>query len=625
MPNSTLRPAPAPVAAPFARMLAVALLATASTLTVAGPAWSRQAALDEIAPKSIGVEAPIRAVTLYRGRAMVSRVAPIPAEEGLFELRFEGLPASIDPESLQAAVSGGARLLDVRFETTVLASDASTNPALREAIQRLEAARRASERHGMEMAAIGNRHAFLEAIRAKTATETAKEVGTKALDPEALARQIAFIDSAQAQLIADRVKLDELVRTNTDEVRALEAEVQALGGATKVERTAIVSVGNARAVAAEATLRYLVRDAGWAPRYAVRADLDRQSLAIEYDAEIRQATGEDWNGVSLVLSTAEPTRRAAPREVPAAFVDLAPPPPTIGEPGGLAMRKGRGEGGGMRGTTGAPPADMAPDTPGAPVAGLAFEPAPGSESFGVAVNEALSRGFADAQASAAGSVVNYEIPRATTVPSDASRARRIRIATIDTAPSFTLVARPLVESSVYIRARAANSSGYQFLPGAASVFVGGDSVGVVTLPEVAVGGEMTFWLGVDPRVTAKRVLVRKESLVEGAFDKSDVTRWDFRVDLASTLSKPVEVELVDRLPVSRNKEIRIDLENDLKKGGAALASDAKYLADERPQGILKWLVSLPAQAEPGKPAAKSVAWGVRVSRPKGAPIVGLPE
>jgi hypothetical protein len=157
------------------------------------------------------------------------------------------------------------------------------------------------------------------------------------------------------------------------------------------------------------------------------------------------------------------------------------------------------------------------------------------------------------------------------------------------------------------------------------VFVGGDSVGVVTLPEVAVGGEMTFWLGVDPRVTAKRVLVRKESLVEGAFDKSDVTRWDFRVDLASTLSKPVEVELVDRLPVSRNKEIRIDLENDLKKGGAALASDAKYLADERPQGILKWLVSLPAQAEPGKPAAKSVAWGVRVSRPKGAPIVGLPE
>jgi hypothetical protein len=603
-------------------MLAVTLLAAASTLSVAGPAWATQAAMDEVAAKSITVEAPIRAVTLYRGRAMVSRVAAVPAEEGLFELRFEGLPASIDAESLQAAVSGGARLLDVRFETTVLASDASTNPALREAIRRLEAARRASERLGMEMTAIGNRHAFLEAIRAKTATETAKEVGTKALDPEALARQIAFIDSAQAQLIADRVKLDDLVRTNTDEIRALEAEVQSLGGATKVERTAIVSVGNARAAAAEATLRYLVRDAGWAPRYAVRADLDRQSLAIEYDAEVRQATGEDWNGVALALSTAEPTRRAAPRDVQAAFVDVAPPPPPIGEPGGLEMRKGLGEGGRMRGTTGAPaPAGV----PGAPSDDLVFAAAPSIDSFGVAVNEELSRGFADAQASTAGSVVSYEIPRATSVPSDASRARRIRIASIDAAPSFTLVARPLVESSVYIRARAANSSGYQFLPGAASVFVGDDSVGVVTLPEVAAGGEMTFWLGVDPRVSAKRVLVRKESLVEGAFDKSDVTRWDFRVDLASTLPKPVEVELVDRLPVSRNKEIRIELENDLKKGGAALATDAKYLADERPQGILKWIVALPAQSEPGKPATKSVAWGVRVARPKGMSIVGLPE
>ena len=40
---------------------------------------------------------------------------------------------------------------------------------------------------------------------------------------------------------------------------------------------------------------------------SVRADLDGGSLAIEYDADILQATGEDWTNVALTLSTARPS------------------------------------------------------------------------------------------------------------------------------------------------------------------------------------------------------------------------------------------------------------------------------------------------------------------------------
>ena len=611
---------PAGLPRSFARTLALAILASAPTLLVPAPAFARQSADELPAPTVVVADAPVRAVTLYRGQAMVTRAAAAPAAKGVFELRFEGLPPSVDPESLQATVAGGAKLLDVRFETTVTRSDAATNPVLREAIARLDAARRLAERQGMELAAIANRHAFLEAIRSKTATEAAKEIGTKDLDTKALAQQMEFLDAAQAALIADRVKLDDAVRATADEIRVLESQVQSLGGETKVERVAVVSIGKASAAPAEVALRYLAREAGWAPRYAVRADLERKSLTVEYDAEIRQATGEDWNGVALVLSTAEPTRRAAPREIASAFVDLLPPPPAAGEPGG-ARPKG-GEGGRDRGTTGAP--EMAPGAPGGDFESYSSELKVMADAP-AEVDAALALGFADATAASAGSVVNYEIPRATSVASDASRTRRLRIASIDTQPSFMHVARPLVESSVFIRARAANSSSFQFLPGPATVFVGGDSVGLVTLPSVAPGGEMTFWLGVDPRVTARRMLVKKESLVEGAFDKSDVTRWDFRVDLASTASQPVEVELVDRIPVSRNKEIKVELDNDLRKLGAPLSADAKYLADERPQGILKWVVALPAQEAAGKPSTRGIAWGVRVSRPKGMAITGLPE
>ena len=109
------------------------------------------------------------------------------------------------------------------------------------------------------------------------------------------------------------------------------------------------------------------------------------------------------------------------------------------------------------------------------------------------------------------------------------------------------------------------------------------------------------------------------------FDKADVTRWDYRIDLTCTDSKAVTLEVVDRMPVSRNEQIKIELRDDAKTGGATLSADAKYIANEKPQGILKWLVQLPAATTAGKPAVKSIAWSVLVSKPKGVETTGLPD
>ena len=92
---------------------------------------------DPLVAESVVTSAPISEVTLYPGRAMVSRAAASPAREGLFELRFENLPQAIDASTLQATVAsarGGAKLLDVRYEEKVTQSDVSNNPELKQAI-----------------------------------------------------------------------------------------------------------------------------------------------------------------------------------------------------------------------------------------------------------------------------------------------------------------------------------------------------------------------------------------------------------------------------------------------------------------------------------------------------------
>ncbi|MFZ4750904.1 MAG: DUF4139 domain-containing protein, partial [Phycisphaerales bacterium] len=464
-----------------------------------------------------------------------------------------------------------------------------------------------------------DRYTLLNSIRQKTATESAKDFGSKSLDPEALAKQIAFLDATQAQLIADRVKLDAELRSNTDAINALQAKVNALGGQTKIERTAIVTVGQSIAQSAEVTLRYLVVNAGWQPRYAVRADVEAGALTIEYDADIRQATGEDWTDVRLTLSTAQPTQKAAPGEVPPSYVDVFVPPQEMqaagfadgsaGE-GGMRRKAGRP---GLPGSTGGPGGDY--DYFGAPA------PSAGAPAMDAPMNAALALRFDDASAVQSGTVVSYPLPRAISIPSDGQRSRKQRIATVDTKPAFVHVARPLVESAVYLKAVGANASPYQFLAGPATVFLGGDSVGATTLPDLAPGAEMTFWLGTDRRIEAKRVLVKKGTSERGVFGKSDETRWDFRVDLTSTDTKPVTVELVDRMPVSRNEQIKIELK-DLSQ---PLATDAKYVADGKPQGILQWIVQLPARTDAGKPAARTVSWSVVLSKPKDVTTTGLPE
>ena len=576
-------------------------------------AFAQEPKLETLTPT-----APIGEVTLYQGRAMVSRMAAAPEREGLFELRFMNLPAAIDADSVQATVSapkGGAKLLDVRFEATRLPNDANSNPELKKAIEDLEAAQRAGQVLALRGQRLKDQNDLLNAIAAKTATESAKDFGSKSLDPAALAAQVEWLGKARSDLIAERTTLDAETLANHRLASSLDAKVNALGGRTLIERTAIVTLGKSSAAPAEVTLRYLVGDATWTPKYAARADMEAKTLSLEYDAQILQNTGESWENIKLTLSTAQPTQRAQPNGVSPIVVDVfVPPPATAGFPVSAAP--------------GAPTAMMdARMDPMEKRGGLGEGRAYGSNGMDPGStgefdnNEAFESLFADAVAVQSGTVANFPINRAVTIPSDAQKARTQRIATIDLTPTFVHVAQPVADPAVFIKATAANSSPYQLLSGPITVFLGGDSVGRTQLPDLSAGSEMTFWLGTDRRIESKRQLVRKGTAEKGVFGKSEVTEWEYRIDLANTLASPTAIEVYDRMPVSRNEQVKVEL----PKVTPALAADAKYVADEKPQGILKWLVTVPAAAAAGKPGTLVIDWTVREAHAQGTQVTPIPD
>ena len=126
---------------------------------------------------------------------------------------------------------------------------------------------------------------------------------------------------------------------------------------------------------------------------------------------------------------------------------------------------GFGVGGGSGGMAEISAAPGAPMEDGA--GGVAFD----------ARAKAIENLSADASVGGGGAAVEYRIPRTITAASDASAERRTRVATIDAKPNFTLVAQPLVDGDVYLRARFVNESPYILLAGRARMYLGSDSIG----------------------------------------------------------------------------------------------------------------------------------------------------
>jgi uncharacterized protein (TIGR02231 family) len=571
------------------------------TLPLAAPLPAVAAATQDsepLAPTLSRVDLPIRSVAVYRSRAAVTRASTCTLAQGVHELRIGPLPEFADLESVQAKIGAGGKLLDVKTETIALAAPSSDNPRVREALESVEAAR--DELTEVERRLANNAVAtkLVDSIAAKTAGDASQAIGS-ALDPEKLRAQIAFIEAERNRLTTEERELTKMRTKTAGELAAREKALAAAGGAPPAERYVLVTVAAAQGGSIPVEVTYLVGNATWSPAYTVRGDPAAGTLAIEFDAVVRQATGEDWSDVSLVLSTAQPTRAANPREIAPMYVDAFDPssPAPVAAPSSAVAPSSRGALG------------QAAPTEAGEAGTTAFN------AKNAARIDSLSR---DAEVGGGGAAVEYRLPRSFSAPSNASGERRTRVANIDAKPVYALVARPLVESDVFLRARMTNESGYILLPGRARVYLGSDSIGTAAVGEIPVGGELELWFGKEPGVTVKRELVAKKASESGLFAKSKGIDREYRISLTNTLPRAIEVELWDRIPVSRSQQVVVDV----RDVAPALSTDARYLKDERKQGLLKWTLALPARTAGTEAVAATVAWKTRTTWPDGSVLSG---
>jgi hypothetical protein len=601
----------------------------------------------------VTTEGRVTAVTVYQGQALVTREIDIASVDGLLEVIVTGLPESVLPGSLFAEPEGDVQVRSVRYLARPIEAD--VRQEVRELDQQIQDVSDKLAEVIEERTLLNERKAYLDKLKEFTAVTSQTELKNGVLNADTLKTLTEFVFTSRDEIGQRDLELKKEERTQNQEMDLLKRKRDTVAaGSARTVREAVVFINAPQAGAAKLRLSYLVNNASWTPSYNLRATNARDEVTIEYNASIQQMSGEDWNDVSMVLSTATPSLVAkAPRLEPLAIklgaVVPATQAPEIAE-NYRRMKENITNIGKQRGQQVAQAANAPAEDPfgaaGEPAQQMSSRSAGGmaggmgggvggwsfadqTRSIDVELNtvacqlqlmdfnnslSVLKQDDDKATNGAEGVSVSYKLANSTSLPSRSDR-QLIQIASVPLKGDFYRLATPVLTSFVYEEARLTNTSDQVFLAGPVATFLGGEFVGRGDLPTVAVGESFTVGLGIDSSLKAERKLVKKEERVQGG---NRVVDFTYELKLENFGDDAAKMRLLDRLPTVGENDIKVTL----VKSDEEVSKDESYQMTDRKDGILRWDVEVPAEAI--GPKKKVLTYTMQIEYDKQLSIEGMP-
>jgi uncharacterized protein (TIGR02231 family) len=516
----------------------------------------------------------VAAVTVYPNSALVTREVDVPAGEGTLELTVTPLPPTTVNSSLYTEGTEGIRVLTTRFRTRPILED--TREDVRKLHDELKQLQLSKEKMESEIAAIqenGKTLGKMEGFMAITMVQSAEKA---ALNSDAAIALSKHIRDSRLETAKELIGLKQQVQANQEKADFAQRKLAELSsGIVRTERDAVIVIEKAKGATGKVRLNYLVEAVSWRPQYKLRAGkLAKEPVQLEYQAAVTQQTGEDWSNVKLVLSTAQPTLNAAPPELQTLQVSVVPraSAPAARRPGTMELEEQVKD---LR----AKAQKQFNENKGASGTGLVNTAAALDQSWELFnPDAAMKRGCLLAVTE--GPTVTYHLTTKLSVPSRVDE-QVLEVARIDFAPDYYYKAVPILSSHVYRQADLTNKSEHVLLPGEATMYIGTDFVGQMSLPLVAIGEQFTAGFGVDPQLQVQRQMVDKAKSTQGG---NQALRFEYRILISSYKSEKVKLQLWDRLPHAESDAVNVSL----LKATPEVSKDAIYLREQRPTNLLRW-------------------------------------
>lgn len=580
----------------------------------------------------------ITGVKVFRSGAQITRTATASVPGGSSTLIFTGLSKEVNQSSVQVSGLGKFTILSVKTRKNYLQEKIDKGQ-----VKTLKDRLKAIKKELQDIDAI------VEALQIELEMlKQNMQVGGEqnGVDITVLREAAQFIGSRtkaiNLELLEYRRKETKLNEEATDLTRQIN-ELQAVKGKTTSE--IVVQVEAPQPVEAQFSISYLVSAAGWSPLYDIRVPDVTSPVSLTYKAQIFQSTGIDWEGINLTLSSGDPTASTQMPELQPWYLTLDRPTyplykepqrapvagitevsgivrdATTGEPvpmvnvmvkdvNGQTLNGGRTNLDGYY-TIAVPPGGIklevtmigyTPFTSNIYANNITALLTPDKAQLNeVEIQAAGSRasnisyGISGMDiSSAANTVANTTSQRATTfefaievpydIPSD-GQYHTVGIKEIELPATYTYYATPKLDLDAFLFAKVTGWEDAQLLNGTANLFFENTNVGETYLDIQQVSDTIDLSLGRDQDIIITRTKRKDYTTKQFIGNKKTATiTWDLEV--RNNKSHAIRLKLYDQIPVSRQEEIEVTLEE--------YNGSPKYNEDK---GFLTWVMALPANAQ----------------------------
>ena len=517
----------------------------------------------------------ITEVIVYRQGAKVTRQALVNLAPGNNEVIIDEVTLSINSSSLQVNLEGDAVLLSATSRNVTLEDEnlpAKTKVyedsifSIKKRIQWLTSQKTVYE--GEEKIIYANQ---------KLGTDEEK------ISVDELVQLSTFYRDRLLDIRQRIYDIDTEVEKLNISMNKVQQKLNDLQYSEKKTKTEIViNVSAKRATQIKLNISYLTPLAGWNPIYDVRANGADKPLTLVYKANVYQTTGYNWENAIITICTGNPTTNNN-RPIMNPWHISFTPPYTYKDEDVFRSRMASGA-----------TADKKMAVKEEMNMYADYETSIDDDYNYVEYNvtETTNRMAAE-----------YKIDAPQDIPTD-GQEHLVAMQQYELSAKYTYHAIPKLDNSAYLLAKVADYGKYNLLPGDANLFFEGMYIGQSYLNPITTVDSMLLSLGQDNKIAVLRNQLHDFTSKQVIGNNVKETKA-FEIILRNNNSFTIEMDLMDQIPISSNKEIEVSLDE---------YSNGKFNKD---YGSILWKLNL----KPGE--TKKVRFVYTVKYPKNQVVYGL--
>ena len=477
--------------------------------------------LISVADEEKPLKTKIKNVTVFLSGAQIERTGSIYLTSGNYDVVMEDLPTSINSNTIQVTGKGNLTVLSVENRINYLKSQKKSKEIIVLEDSVLLIQKKINYQHAM-LQVYKEEEAMILANKAIGGTDNGVDIA--ALKANADFYRIRLTDIKTRQLNVNII---------INDLNKIIARLQKQLKEQNVKRNhptgeIVVRVNVKAAGQASFNVKYNVNNAGWSAMYDIRAIDVNNPISLNFKAGVYQNTGENWDNVKLILSTANPNQSSNKPTLSPWYLYY-----------NNVYRATRSESKNKAGAVDSRTSALDNDEE------IMFE---SERDFGVASDYTTVSEYP----------LNFEY--VINLPYNVESNGKVRIVEVqkyDLDAVYQYYAAPKLDRDAFLMARVTGWEKYNLLPGESNVFFQDTYVGKSYINPLSAMDTLEVSLGRDKSISIKREMIRDFTSDKFIGSSRKVTKgWEITV--RNNKTKAINIVIEDQFPISTNKEIVID-------------------------------------------------------------------